>query len=127
MSDNLSSNKVKGLFGENEASKLLLECGYQILARNFRISRIGEIDIIAWDNDVLCFIEVKTRSQSLYGDPVESVGYRKQKKIQLIAQLYIQQKRLFACEIRFDVIEVFLDAKSQTLKLLSINHIRDAF
>lgn len=89
------------------ATSYLLGLGYQILERNWRC-KIGEIDIIANDHDVLVFVEVKTRTGRLqFGTAFESVDWRKQNKIRKVAQLYLITHKYYRRECRFDVIAVY--------------------
>ena len=90
---------------EKQAASYLEEQGYQILERNYN-SRLGEIDIIAYDKDVLAFIEVKYRKDSTFGLPREAVNYKKQQKIRSVAMGFIKQHNLFDKVCRFDVIEI---------------------
>ena len=62
-----------GKIGENIAVSYLEKIGYKIIDRNFEC-RQGEIDIVALDNDIIVFIEVKTRASALYGLPKEAVN-----------------------------------------------------
>ena len=98
-----------GRLGENLACYYLEKQGYRILARNFRCRRYGEIDIVATKDEVLAFIEVKTRSSTLYGQPMEAVTLLKQNKIHRCAQYYMQLKGIINCMplLSFDVIEIF--------------------
>lgn len=116
-------NKSIGFHGENMAEKYLKEMGYIILEKNFKC-KLGEIDIIAKDNNYICFIEVKTRYGSLYGSPGESVTRQKQYKIYRTAQGYILKKKLYKFNFRFDVIEIILNNKDDNY---SIKLIKDAF
>ena len=68
----------------------------------------GEIDLIARKGKVLCFIEVKTRSNISVGLPREYVTHAKQARIRTAAALYLSQKGL-DCPVRFDVAEVYLE------------------
>ncbi len=74
---NSSSRGEEGLSGEDAACQYLEQKGYKILRRNFRCYS-GEIDIIAAKGQTLSFIEVKTRSSTLYGLPREAVTFGKQ-------------------------------------------------
>lgn len=112
-------NRNKGNLGEKTALKYLLNKGYKILEKNFT-TKIGEIDIIAKDNDIVVFIEVKLRRNSKYGHPFEAVDFRKQRKIINTAKLYEKYKNLHNIQFRFDIIEVYLDENH-------INHIPNAF
>lgn len=68
--------KAKGAMGEEAAALFLETLGYRILDRNWRC-RSGEIDLIARQEHILVFIEVRSRSSSKYGTPAESVTPRK--------------------------------------------------
>jgi putative endonuclease len=124
---NLINKKEQGDFGEKMAVEYLTRNGYQLLLQNYRFGRFGEIDIIASNDNYICFIEVKTRTNTNYGFPAESVTYKKQQKIRRIAQSYINKHKLFDKDFRFDVIEVFLEKSSSDYKVLDINLIKNAF
>jgi putative endonuclease len=116
-------NKEIGSYGEMLSINYLIKNGYFILDKNYR-NRFGEIDIVCKKDDILVFIEVKSRYTNTYGSPIESVTYYKQKQIIKISKLYITLKKYTNIDIRYDVIEVVLNNKNQ---LFSINHISDAF
>ena len=118
---NVNTIKV-GNIGEQAAVDYLHTAGYDILERKYR-SKIGEIDIIAKIKDILVFIEVKTRRNTTYGFPAESVTYRKQKKIINTALCYLQQIHNANIHCRFDVIEIFLTENNE----ITYNHITNAF
>lgn len=118
------NNKDLGVLGERIAESYLTQMGYKILEKNFRGSR-GEIDIIAQDNDVICFIEVKTRTGEVYGTPSESVDIRKMAKISHMAMMYLYKKKLRNKPCRFDVVEIWIDKDTDEAK--RINLIKDAF
>ena len=94
----------KGLAGEAVAVSFLEEKGMRILEKNFR-SRLGEVDIIAMDNDVIVFTEVKT--WSYYGiDALEqAINNKKQRKIIETSKYFLSLHREYRyMAIRFDVI-----------------------
>jgi len=74
--------------GERIAERFLKKKGYRILERQFR-TRFGEIDLIAKEGDEIIFVEVKTRSNVLFGYPEESVTEAKLSKIQRVAEFYL--------------------------------------
>lgn len=89
---------------EKKAEHYLLQKGYKILEKNFRI-RSGEIDIIAQDGIYLCFIEVKFRTSNSFGSPLEAVDWRKQNQIRKVASFYLMKSNLSEwTPCRFDVI-----------------------
>ena len=101
------SRQELGQRGEECAAAFLERKGYRIAARNYR-AKVGEIDIIAWqDRETLVFVEVKTRTGLSYGKPAEAVNYYKQRKIIRTAQWYLLEKHIDGCRCRFDVIEVY--------------------
>ena len=107
--------------GETAAISFLQTQGFTILEANYR-TKLAEVDIIAKDNDFLCFIEVKTRRSLKKGLPRESVNYSKQKKIILGASFYLKEKKQINSKVRFDVVEVL--EKNGTLH---IHLIKNAF
>ena len=102
------------------AKEYLIKNKYNILETNFR-TRIGEIDIIAKKNDIIVFVEVKSRKSLKFGMPYEAVDHRKMQKIIKVAQNYIVYRSRGDTQYRFDIVEVFLNEKNK------INHIEDAF
>ena len=82
--------------------------------------------MIAKDGDYICFIEVKTRCGSLFGNPCEAVTYPKQQRICKTAQMYILKKKLFKFNFRFDVIEVILNKENGSSSIKLINNAFDA-
>ena len=114
MDTNKIYNKVRGDIGENIAREYLKSIGYRIIKTNFK-NTIGEIDIIAYDGDVIVFLEVKYRKTAQFGLPREAVNYTKQNKIRLVATSYIKKYKLFDKACRFDVVEV-LDREVTLIK-----------
>ena len=89
---------------EQKAVAYLRASGYVILEQNFR-NRCGEIDIIARHQGVIVFLEVKFRTTSVYGSPLEAVNWHKQKQIRKVAQFYLMRHGLSEwTPCRFDVI-----------------------
>ena len=111
-----------GILGENIAYQYLIQNNYKIIERNFSCYQ-GEIDIIALSNsNELTFIEVKTRTNLKYGTPCESITPTKKRHIIFSAKYYIFLNNIKNIDIRFDVIEIFINNS----KFL-INHIKQAF
>jgi len=98
-------NKAIGDEGEKIALKFIKSKGYKVIESNYK-NKIGEIDIIAYDGNILVFIEVKYRKDDYFGMPREAVNYNKQRKIKLVAQLFIAKNNLLDKVFRFDVIEI---------------------
>ena len=103
--DSLSKNKRQtGAAYELKAEEYLLADGYKILERNFR-NRSGEIDLIAKKDGQIHFIEVKYRTTSSFGSPLEAVDFRKQNQIRKVAMYYLMKNKLSEwTPCQFDVI-----------------------
>ncbi len=86
------TNKEIGILGENAAVNYLIANGHMILNRNYRVGHL-EVDIIALKDNILKFIEVKTRSVNSLVSPYESINYRKQNFIINAANAYINRFR----------------------------------
>ncbi len=84
------------------------EEGYFILDRNYR-NRYGEIDIIAKRDKCLIFIEVKTRTNLDYGDPLEAINKLKISRIKRLASFYIASNKLSGFNPRFNVISIIIN------------------
>lgn len=96
-------SQLLGKQGEDYAASYLIQQGYRILDRNFRI-HYGELDIIAIDKNMLVFVEVKTRTDDIYGSPEEAVTPWKLRELIKVSQWYrLQHKGLPDLE-RIDVI-----------------------
>jgi len=100
------SRKELGALGEEAAIKHLVKLGYRILDRNWRC-RLGELDAVVTDGDMLVFVEVRTRSTARFGTGAESVDTRKQMKLRQLALAYMRE-RAWSQEksLRFDVVSV---------------------
>ncbi len=113
------NNRRTGIRYEDIAADYLTKHGFLILDRNFQ-RRIGELDIVAMDGEVLVFLEVKYRSGDSYGRPEDAVGVFKQQTIRRMAQMYINVRHIpddTTC--RFDVIAI--DGRGEVM------HYKNAF
>lgn len=95
-------------FGEDKACEYLKKLGFKIIERNFR-KGYGEIDIIALDKDILVFIEVKTRTSTQFGTPLESIAYWKLKSLIKTAQFYKMLHPKLPEGLRIDAVAVLLN------------------
>lgn len=116
-------NKDIGNYCENLAKDYLKRNRYFILDCNFK-NHLGEIDIICTQNNLLIIVEVKGRYNYDYGLPKESISFSKRKSIIKVSTSYISYKKLFNLNVRFDVIEVYLNSNNN---IFEIKHIKDAF
>ena len=94
-----------GQKGEAIVVSYLKEQGYEVLETNYR-NRMGEVDIIAKEGDVWCFIEVKTRLSDYYGDGLEAITDFKQRTMTKLALSYLMENNLLDEYARFDVVAV---------------------
>ncbi len=100
---------VTGRRGEEEAYFYLRKQGYVMVARNFRSPRRrGEIDLIGWDGDVLCFIEVKTRSSREVMPAEAAVDQEKQHDLAAVAREYLRRVAGQPA-FRFDIVSVYVE------------------
>ena len=97
-----------GNLGESLVADYLLRRRYTLVGSQYRC-RFGEIDLIARKGELLCFVEVKTRSSAAVALPREAVDRRKQERLRSAAGFYLAEKGL-DCPVRFDVAEVYLTA-----------------
>ena len=103
----MSNERINlGKKGEKISIEFLKKQGYKIVETNYRCS-VGEIDIVAKDKDVLCFVEVKTRKSDEYGLPEEAVDWHKQRKLVKVALAYLEEKKVYGQDLRFDVVSVY--------------------
>ena len=117
-------SRLLGRWGEALAAEHLRRAGYQILAANWR-SRFGEIDLIAADQNYLCFVEVKLRKSAAFGGAGEFVDRRKQRRLRDTAAIWLAQND-GPWLSRFDVIEVYAPEGVQTRRP-KIRQMEDAF
>lgn len=109
-----------GDIGEELAAKFLVKNGYRLVLANFKApigrnrrgaSVTGEIDLIAFDGNVLCFIEVKTRSSDEFASPLAAVDLRKQRQIIRTAKVYRKTFHLTGISFRYDAVSIVLREK----------------
>lgn len=96
-----------GKRGELAAARFLQRKGYEILETNW-VCNAGEADIIAQEDDTLCFVEVKTRSNVERGVPAEAVNAKKRNRYERIAASYLTTYEDCDIRVRFDVISILV-------------------
>ena len=94
-----------GARGESSAVQLLVGKGYRIVERNFRC-KSGELDIVAFDGEVLCFVEVRTRADDAHGAAELAVTRQKQKQVARVALHFISLRDPIFKRSRFDVVAI---------------------
>jgi putative endonuclease len=102
----MDTNQVKGVMGENLAAAWLQENGFVLLHRNWRQARY-EIDIIATKDQVLHFIEVKTRTSARFGNPENQVNKKKLRHMIDAGVEFIYKNKGWK-KIRFDILAIKL-------------------
>jgi len=112
-----------GEYGERIAVDFLRASGHQILKRNFKGPRRGEVDIIARHDRLLIFVEVKTRRSDTKIRPLDAVDKTKQQLIERGANAWLKLLKTRNLPWRFDVIEILLEEGEKP----KINHVKDAF
>src|SRR5581483_4132786 len=113
--EQVPAHLVTGRRGEEDAYFYLRRRGYMMVARNYRTARHrGEIDLIGWDKDVLCFIEVKTRTTRAVKPAEAAVDRKKRHDLRVVIRDYLRSlpRRQFPelPQWRFDVLTVYYDA-----------------
>jgi putative endonuclease len=101
----IAPHLLEGRKGERIACWFLLRQGFDVLARRYR-GRSGELDIVAFERETLVFVEVKTRSSRVFGEPWEFVDWQKQQKLIRTAEEFIADHDLGQYSYRFDIVSV---------------------
>jgi putative endonuclease len=111
-----------GRRGEALAAAYLQKHGYRIVAANFSLpvgrNRVGalinvEIDLVAYEGETLCFVEVKSRASDWFAPPEANVDRRKQRQIARAARAYRRMFDLVGAPYRYDVVSVVLPAEAE--------------
>lgn len=127
-----AAHLLLGRRGEELAAAYLIQQGYRIVAANFTLP-VGrnmrgavvnaEIDLVAYEEATLCFVEVKTRASDWFAPPQVNVDLRKQRQIARAARAYRRMLGLEASAYRYDVVNVILPA--ETDRSLQIEVVRN--
>lgn len=116
------STKDIGSLYEQQACTYLMSCGFKIVATNYTVPKVGEIDIIAYlakhPLPLLIFVEVKARRQGRFGGAIGAVTYAKRQKIIRTAEHFLQHHHFDDCECRFDVMAFDGDGQEQLMQWL---------
>ena len=115
-----------GQIGEALATEYLEQNGYRLVLSNFKVpigrnskgvQVTGEIDVIALERDVLCFVEVKTKRSAVFAAPIATVDLRKQRQITRTARVYRKIFGLHDSKYRFDVVSIILEMSESKIEL----------
>jgi putative endonuclease len=99
----IRAKDILGKTGEQAAADYLQSVGFRILDRNWR-SATGEIDIVAVERQVFVVCEVKTRSGTGFGTPLEAVGRAKLRRLRRLAVEWLNAHGVRFCQVRIDVV-----------------------
>lgn len=108
-----------GKWGENVAAGYLMQKGYSIVARNWKFGR-RDLDIVAFNGDMLVVVEVKTRSGNILQEPEKAVDYAKLMSLRKAANAFVKAKHIDA-PLRFDIVSISV----QTAQKYEIEHYQD--
>jgi putative endonuclease len=105
----IAAHHRTGRRGEEAAYFHLRKLGYTMVARNYRSPRCrGEIDLIGWEDDILCFVEVKTRTTRDIKPGEAAVDRHKRRLVAAVAREYLRRFPP-SCQWRFDVVSVYYE------------------
>ncbi|MFH0905363.1 MAG: YraN family protein [bacterium] len=107
-------NKILGRQGEDQAARFLEAQGYRIVSRNLT-TRFGEIDLVAQDQGVLVFVEVKARSTTEFGTPAEAVTLAKLAKIRRVIADFVAHSH-WSGPVRFEVVAILKAGRPQLIR-----------
>lgn len=101
-----SHNRALGARGEALAATYLQSLGCEVLDRNWRSGRTGELDLVVREGDHVVAVEVKTRSGRGYGSPFEAITSRKAGRLRTLLLSWVREHRPLAGKLRIDAIAV---------------------
>jgi putative endonuclease len=111
-----------GVRGEEVAAAYLRRKGFRIVEVNAR-SRLGEIDLVAMEGETVVIVEVKSKGGRSHGSPEDMLTAAKQRRLTLLARVYLQRRRWLARPARFDVVAIDWEGSGGE----RIRYYRDAF
>jgi putative endonuclease len=116
-----------GRRGEKIAVRFVRKSGYKVLFRNFRAKAGGEVDLVCRDRNakVLVFIEVKTRTTNLFGDPHQAVTFSQQGRITRAAKEWLRLLDDRGIPYRFDIVEIVMEPQLQIRLIQNAFQLRD--
>jgi putative endonuclease len=122
--NSLPAHLATGARGERAAYFYLRRLGFVVVARGWRSHIVrGDLDLVAWEDDALCFVEVKTRTSRQIATAEASVDEEKRKHLRRLARHFVRQLNRPNVRTRFDIVSVYLDAE----RVSSIEIFRNAF
>ncbi len=121
---NKISNKEKGMKAEQLAASFLANKGYRIVAKNYRFSRMGEIDLICLKRNIVIVVEVKFRSTFMTGRPEDAMTLKKCGQLRKLANIFVHREGYQKYRVRFDVITIVAQDFNKECEII---HYRQAF
>ena len=101
-----------GRRGEEAAYFYLRRHGYVVVARGWRSGKVrGDLDLVAWENDILCFVEVKTRTSRSFATAESAVDDDKTRVLRRIARQYLHMLPIAPNQVRFDVLSIYFETE----------------
>ncbi|MEI7497987.1 MAG: YraN family protein [Candidatus Falkowbacteria bacterium] len=116
-------NQLVGKWGEDLALDFLMRRKYVLVERNVKTS-YWELDLVMKQNDCLVFIEVKTRTSTVYGSASEMINFTKNKSLKQGVQEYMRRQKKLISHFRLDVIAIDVNKTKQQAK---IQHFKDVW
>lgn len=101
-------NKTTGQTGENIALNYLLNNGFSILDKNFKL-KFGEIDLVAKKGNTIHIVEVKTKTSSIKGHPYQQVNHKKLRKLIALSLIYTKFKNFKDSNLSIDIVSIVLN------------------
>ncbi|WP_082057251.1 YraN family protein [Psychromicrobium lacuslunae] len=115
----MGTKQQLGRVGEELAADFLARRGFEVVDLNWRCPQ-GEIDLVAFDGEILVVIEVKTRRSLSYGHPFEAISEAKLRRLRTLAVLWARHHGYLSCRIRLDAVAVLAPRGAEA----SIEHLR---
>ena len=97
---------ARGAYGERRAAQWYTAHGYEVVDRNWRDGRSGELDLVVCRDGCVVFCEVKARANANYGLPAEAVTPAKQARLHRLGAAWLKSHGVHATSVRFDVVAV---------------------
>lgn len=107
-----ASHLVTGRRGERAAFFFLRRLGFVVTARGWRSPRArGDLDLVAWEDGVLCFVEVKTRTTRAVAPAEAAVDGEKKRMLRKMAHYYVRQLPTRDVPVRFDILSIYFEGR----------------
>lgn len=100
------ANQARGEYGERRAAEWYERRGFDVVGRNWRDGRGGELDLVLRRDDLVVICEVKARATDAFGAPAEAVTVQKQARLRRLAAAWLAANHVRGVDVRFDVVAV---------------------